>query len=83
MNIHFDRDSGVTAVREPAHHLRLPPLGVVLQVVLHEGEVELAQLREPRQDRQHLVPEEEVQKARAVDPIGANLIDGPHAYSER
>ena len=58
--MHFDRDSGVTAVREPAHHLRRPPLGVVLPVALVEGEVELTRLREPRQDGQHLVPEKEV-----------------------
>ena len=80
--MHFDRDSGVTAVREPAHHLRRPPLGVVLLVVLVEGEVELAQRWEPRQAGQHLVPEEEVQKARAVDPIGV-CGQGPHLDIER
>ena len=68
--MHFDRDSGVTAVREPAGHLCRPPPSVVLPVVLREDEVELAQLREPRQDGPHLVPEEEVHKAGAVDPIG-------------
>ena len=78
----MDRDSGVTAVREPAHHLRRPPLGVVLPVVLREGEVELAQLREPRQAGQHLVPEEQVQKARAVDPIGVSGQE-PHLDIER
>ena len=67
--MHLDRDGGVTAVREPAHHLRRPPPSVVLPVVLPEDEVELAQLREPRQDGPHLAPEEEVRKARAVDPI--------------
>ena len=79
----MDRDSGVTAVREPAHHLRRPPLGVVLQaVILREGEVELAQLREPRQAGQHLVPEEEVQEADAVDPIKVSERD-PHLDIER
>ena len=73
----------MTAVREPAHHLRRPPLGVVLQVVLLEGKVELAQLREPRQDRQHLVPEEEVRKACAVDPVRrATIVSGLHVNCE-
>ena len=67
--MHFERDSGVTAVGEPAHHLRRPPPSVVLLVVLPEGEVELAQLRKPRQDGQHLVPEEEAHEAHPVDPI--------------
>ena len=83
----MDRDSGVTAVREPAHHLRRPPLGVVLLVILLEGEVELAQLREPRQDGQHFVPEKEVQEADAVDTIRRDIIvspvTGPHVNCER
>ena len=59
----------MTAVREPADHLRRPPTRVVLPVVIPETEVELVQLREARQDRQHLVAKEEVHEAGAVDPI--------------
>lgn len=59
----------MTAAREPADHLRGPPLSVVLLVVLPEGEVEQTQLREPRQDLQDLLPKEEVQKACAVDAV--------------
>ena len=84
-----DGDNGVTAVREPADHLRRPPPSVVLLVVLvlPEPEVELAQLREPRQDGQHFVPEKEVQEADAVDTIRRDIIvspvTGPHVNSER
>ena len=68
----------MTAVRKPAHHLRRPPLGVVLPVVLQEDEVELAQLREPRQSGPHLVPEEQVRKAHTIEPIR-----GQHVNCER
>ena len=84
--MHLDRDSGVTAVREPVHHLRRPPPSVVLPVDLLEGEVELAQLRESRQNGPHLVPEEEVCKARAVDPIRPAMVSvatGLHVNCER
>ena len=72
------------AVREPADNLRRPPMGVVFPVVVPEAEVELTQVREPSQHGQHLVPEEEVHKARAVDPIRVQaLVRGPHNNRDR
>ena len=70
------------AVREPPDDLRHPPPSVVLPVVILEGEVQMVQLRESRQDREHLVLEEEVQEARAVNPIRV-VGRGPHVNFER